>query len=454
MLALEVALAGADPVPTMVFDEVDAGVGGRAAVEIGRRLARLATRHQVIVVTHLPQVAAYADRHLVVDKSRRGGGWRAAGVRTLDEDERIGRARPHAGRARRHRHRPCARRGAPGGGPVPPRRRPGPPPADAPQRVRQESPDGVGVASGNCRSQMSQSAHEAVRPVAAHAARAARHRGHRACRPPHRRAPPPGEGRARSPCSTRSTSTAPPPMRSSPQASWRVVNASPSISGRFPNLGPRSSSTRASRCWTTWAPGPAHDQGRQPRPAARGRRLRRGARARARRRAGRRVGRRRAGRGQGGPHPPIRGVRRQHHRVHAPGACPAARRGRHPRRRRRAGRTAGGRRRRRVRSRRRSRRALKTFIRDYRPVLVGVGAGADALRAAGHRPRLIVGDPVEISNEALTCGADIVVPAVQRRPRPGLAPRAGPRRERRHVPQHGQIPRTSRCCSRPTTARR
>ena len=69
MLALEVALAGADPVPTMVFDEVDAGVGGRAAVEIGRRLARLAARHQVIVVTHLPQVAAYADRHLVVDKS-------------------------------------------------------------------------------------------------------------------------------------------------------------------------------------------------------------------------------------------------------------------------------------------------------------------------------------------------------------------------------------------------
>ena len=89
MLALEVALAGADPVPTMVFDEVDAGVGGRAAVEIGRRLARLATRHQVIVVTHLPQVAAYADRHLVVDKSRHGGGMARSRVRTLDEDERI-----------------------------------------------------------------------------------------------------------------------------------------------------------------------------------------------------------------------------------------------------------------------------------------------------------------------------------------------------------------------------
>jgi DNA repair protein RecN (Recombination protein N) len=88
MLALEVALAGADPVPTMVFDEVDAGVGGRAAVEIGRRLARLAARHQVIVVTHLPQVAAYADRHLVVDKSARGGVARSS-VRTLADEERI-----------------------------------------------------------------------------------------------------------------------------------------------------------------------------------------------------------------------------------------------------------------------------------------------------------------------------------------------------------------------------
>ncbi|MEP6599320.1 MAG: DNA repair protein RecN [Actinomycetota bacterium] len=68
MLGVEVCLAGSDPVPTMVFDEVDAGVGGRAAVEVGRRLARLARDHQVIVVTHLPQVAAYAHRHVVVDR--------------------------------------------------------------------------------------------------------------------------------------------------------------------------------------------------------------------------------------------------------------------------------------------------------------------------------------------------------------------------------------------------
>ncbi len=90
MLALEVALAGADPVPTMVFDEVDSGVAGRAAVEIGRRLARLAARHQVVVVTHLPQVAAYADRHLLVDKARAGDGPARSRVRTLDEGERVG----------------------------------------------------------------------------------------------------------------------------------------------------------------------------------------------------------------------------------------------------------------------------------------------------------------------------------------------------------------------------
>ncbi len=69
MLAIEVVFAGADPVPTFVFDEVDAGVGGKAAVEIGRRLAKLARLAQVIVVTHLPQVAAFADNHLVVAKS-------------------------------------------------------------------------------------------------------------------------------------------------------------------------------------------------------------------------------------------------------------------------------------------------------------------------------------------------------------------------------------------------
>ncbi|WP_205472159.1 DNA repair protein RecN [Nocardioides sp. SYSU D00038] len=83
MLALEVALAGTSPVPTFVFDEVDAGVGGSAAVEIGRRLARLATGAQVLVVTHLPQVAAYADRHVVVEKAS-DGSVTSSGLTVLD----------------------------------------------------------------------------------------------------------------------------------------------------------------------------------------------------------------------------------------------------------------------------------------------------------------------------------------------------------------------------------
>ena len=93
MLALEVCLAGADPVPTMVFDEVDAGVGGRAALEVGRRLARLARsahRPQVIVVTHLAQVAAYADTHVVVDKrAEEGAGVTASDIRVVAGDDRL-----------------------------------------------------------------------------------------------------------------------------------------------------------------------------------------------------------------------------------------------------------------------------------------------------------------------------------------------------------------------------
>jgi DNA repair protein RecN (Recombination protein N) len=86
MLALEVVLAASMTGITMVFDEVDAGVGGRAAVQIGRRLARLARNRQVIVVTHLPQVAAYADVHLMVDSTGKNG---ASGVRRLDGDARV-----------------------------------------------------------------------------------------------------------------------------------------------------------------------------------------------------------------------------------------------------------------------------------------------------------------------------------------------------------------------------
>ncbi len=88
MLAIEVVFAGADPVPTFVFDEVDAGVGGKAAVEVGRRLARLARLAQVIVVTHLPQVAAFADTHLMVEKAGDGSVTRS-GITRLDDAGRV-----------------------------------------------------------------------------------------------------------------------------------------------------------------------------------------------------------------------------------------------------------------------------------------------------------------------------------------------------------------------------
>ncbi|WP_393088286.1 DNA repair protein RecN [Streptomyces sp. LN704] len=88
MLAVEVVFAGTDPVPTYLFDEVDAGVGGKAAVEIGRRLARLARSAQVVVVTHLPQVAAFADRQLLVEKTNDGSVTRS-GVKVLEGEDRI-----------------------------------------------------------------------------------------------------------------------------------------------------------------------------------------------------------------------------------------------------------------------------------------------------------------------------------------------------------------------------
>ncbi|GHD51585.1 DNA repair protein RecN [Mycetocola manganoxydans] len=88
MLAIEVVIAGRDPVPTFVFDEVDAGVGGSAAIEIGRRLARLAESAQVIVVTHLAQVAAFATNHLAVVKSS-DGTVTASSVRQLTGQDRV-----------------------------------------------------------------------------------------------------------------------------------------------------------------------------------------------------------------------------------------------------------------------------------------------------------------------------------------------------------------------------
>ena len=88
MLGLEVVLARNEQAPTFIFDEVDAGVGGAAAIEIGRRLARLAKQAQVIVVTHLAQVAAFADHHLRVVKSA-DGGYTSSSVSNLTEFDRV-----------------------------------------------------------------------------------------------------------------------------------------------------------------------------------------------------------------------------------------------------------------------------------------------------------------------------------------------------------------------------
>jgi DNA repair protein RecN (Recombination protein N) len=88
MLALEVVLAGADPVPTFVFDEVDAGIGGAAAIEVGKRLARLAESAQVIAVTHLAQVAAFATNHLRVLKDA-DGEVTASTVEQLTGEDRV-----------------------------------------------------------------------------------------------------------------------------------------------------------------------------------------------------------------------------------------------------------------------------------------------------------------------------------------------------------------------------
>ena len=88
MLALEVVIAATHPVGTYVFDEVDAGVGGKAAIEVGRRLHALSQHAQVIVVTHLPQVAAWADSHFVVNKNN-DGSVSQSDVREVNGDERL-----------------------------------------------------------------------------------------------------------------------------------------------------------------------------------------------------------------------------------------------------------------------------------------------------------------------------------------------------------------------------
>jgi DNA repair protein RecN (Recombination protein N) len=88
MLALKTILARVDQVPTLVFDEIDAGIGGRIAVMVGSKLREVAAHHQVFAITHLPQIASRADHHLLVLKGEVDGMTRTA-LEELDGDERV-----------------------------------------------------------------------------------------------------------------------------------------------------------------------------------------------------------------------------------------------------------------------------------------------------------------------------------------------------------------------------
>jgi DNA repair protein RecN (Recombination protein N) len=88
MLALKTILARLDAVPTLVFDEVDAGIGGRVALQVGDKMREVAESHQVFAITHLPQIASRATTHLLVSKHERDGRT-ATEVATLEDDERI-----------------------------------------------------------------------------------------------------------------------------------------------------------------------------------------------------------------------------------------------------------------------------------------------------------------------------------------------------------------------------
>ena len=97
MLALEVVIADTQEIGTYIFDEVDAGVGGKAAIEIGRRLSGLSKKAQVIVITHLPQVAVWADQHLVVKKNEGGSVTQSDVLEVLENERKVEIARMLSG---------------------------------------------------------------------------------------------------------------------------------------------------------------------------------------------------------------------------------------------------------------------------------------------------------------------------------------------------------------------
>lgn len=106
MLALEVVVARHDRIPTFVFDEIDQGIGGEVGGQVGQALAEVAAEHQVLVITHLPQIAVRADRHLVVSKGVEGGVATSRVDLILGEDRVTEVARmlgdPDGAAARRH----------------------------------------------------------------------------------------------------------------------------------------------------------------------------------------------------------------------------------------------------------------------------------------------------------------------------------------------------------------
>ena len=108
MLALKTILARLDRVPTLVFDEVDAGIGGRVGLQVGETMRRVAQHHQVFAITHLPQIAARAHHHILVSKGARGG-VTTADVAVLDGDDARHRDRAHARRRSGERREPRAR---------------------------------------------------------------------------------------------------------------------------------------------------------------------------------------------------------------------------------------------------------------------------------------------------------------------------------------------------------
>ena len=88
MLALKSILSSVDQTPTLVFDEIDVGIGGRSGQVVGEKLWHLAENHQVIVITHLPQIAAFADLHYRIEKHEQGGRTTSS-IAELNEDERL-----------------------------------------------------------------------------------------------------------------------------------------------------------------------------------------------------------------------------------------------------------------------------------------------------------------------------------------------------------------------------